>query len=73
MIVEKFPELADLDGDQKLILAGELWRSVTKTDDSSPEISREAAEMLEERLNHLEANPETGIRWEDLRDLKRHG
>lgn len=68
MIVENFPELAHLDDEQKLILAGELWKSATSPDSGSPELSKKAVEMLEERLAHFEANPDTGVRWEDLRD-----
>ncbi|MFK5922707.1 MAG: addiction module protein [Verrucomicrobiota bacterium] len=68
MIVENYPELADLDAEQKLILAGELWRSATGSDTDSPELSLEAVRMLEKRLAHFEENPDTGIKWEDLRD-----
>ena len=70
MIVENFPELADLDEEQKLILAGELWKSATSPDSSSRDLSPDTVRMLEERLSHFEANPDTGIRWEDLRDTK---
>jgi hypothetical protein len=70
VIVEKFPELDSLDAEKKLILAGELWRSATSPDSASQELSRDAIRMLEERLAHFEANPETGTRWEDLRDGK---
>ncbi|MBP6601150.1 MAG: addiction module protein [Verrucomicrobiales bacterium] len=70
MIVENYPELSDLDGEQKLILAGELWRSVTTPDVDSPDLSVEAVRLLEERLEHFDANPESGVKWEDLRDRK---
>lgn len=70
MIVEKFPELADLDAEQKLILAGELWRSATSSGESTPELTPEAVKLLEDRLSHLEADLNTGTRWDDLRDRK---
>ncbi len=70
MIVEKYPELARLDAEQKLILAGELWKSATAPDADSPELSLEAVRMLEERLAHFEKNPESGVKWDDLRDRK---
>lgn len=71
MIVENFPELADLDDEQKLILAGELWKSATSQESGSPQdLSSEVVQMLEERLAHLDANPESGIPWEKLRDEK---
>ncbi len=71
MIVENFPELADLDDEQKLILAGELWMSATSSDSESRDLSADAIRMLEDRLAHFEANPGTGILWEDLKDAKR--
>lgn len=70
MIVENYPELADLDAEQKLILAGELWKIATTPDADSPELSLEAVRMLEERLAHFEENPDTGVKWDDLRDGK---
>ena len=70
MIVENFPELASLDAEQRLILAGELWKSATSPDSASKELSPTAIQMLEERLAHFDANPETGISWEELREKK---
>ena len=70
MIVENFPELASLDAEQRLILAGELWKSATSPDSTTKELSPNSIRMLEERLTHFDANPETGIAWEDLRDSK---
>lgn len=70
MIVENHPELADLDVGQKLILTGELWKSAIAPDGDSPDLSPEAVRMLEERLAHFEENPDTGVKWEDLRDGK---
>lgn len=67
-MVGNYPELAKLDDEQKLILAGELWRSARAPREDSPDLTPHAVRMLEERLAHFEANPETGTRWEDLRD-----
>jgi len=71
MVFEKFPELSALDAEQKLILAGELWKSATTPESNSPELSREAVELLEERLTQFEGNPHDGIKWEDLRDAEK--
>jgi hypothetical protein len=71
MVVENFPELASLDAEQKLILAGELWKSVTAPSPDSPEVSPALIALLEERLNHFKANPATGISWADLRGSKK--
>ena len=48
------PELVELDPEQKLILAGELWKGATTPGADSPELSPEAVRMLEERLEHFE-------------------
>ncbi len=32
MLTERFPELHGLDAEEKLILAGELWREATRPD-----------------------------------------
>ena len=68
MIVENYPELANLDAEEKLILAGELWKSATSPKKNSPELSAETVRMLEERLAHFEENPNTGVKWDVLRD-----
>lgn len=69
-MVEDFPQLEGLDPEEKLILAGELWKSATTPGPDSPNLSEDAVRMLEERLRHFESNPESGVRWEDLRDRK---
>lgn len=73
MIVENYPELARLDAQQKLILAGELWKSVAVSDNGTPELSAEVIGLLEERLKHFEENPDSGVRWEELRDRVARG
>ncbi|MCF6311926.1 MAG: hypothetical protein L3J39_05705 [Verrucomicrobiales bacterium] len=70
MIVESYPELAELDAEQKLILAGELWKSAISPDSDSPERPIEAVQTLKALLAHFEKNPDTGVKWEDLRDAK---
>lgn len=68
MIAEEFPQLAALDAEQKLILAGELWKSAIEDHPDSPELSRNAVILLEERMAHFQSNPDSGIKWEDLRN-----
>ena len=68
MIVENFPQLAELDSQQKLILAGELWQSVALPNGTTPELSKDSIRLLEDRLKHLKENPDNGIRWEGLRE-----
>lgn len=69
MIVERLPEVLALPTEQKEILAEELLNQVVLEQDKDPAL----IELLRRRLNEHRANPEAGIRWEDLRDrlLKR--
>jgi putative addiction module component (TIGR02574 family) len=69
VIVERLPEVLALPTEQKEILAEELLNQVVLEQDKDPAL----LELLRRRLNEHRANPEAGIRWEDLRDrlLKR--
>jgi len=67
MIVERFPELASLSASEQLQLAAELARKALEND-QSPALTPKAVEILEARLDHLLANPESGVDWEVLRD-----
>lgn len=69
MIVERLPEVLALPTEQKEILAEELLNQVVLEQDKDPAL----VELLRRRLSEHRANPNSGIRWEDLRDrlLKR--
>lgn len=67
MIAEKFPQLSTLDPQEQLILAGELWQRATGATDNSVELAPELVTLIEKRLDHFLANPETGISWDDLK------
>ena len=69
MIVERLPEVLALPTEQKEILAEELLNQVVLEQDKDPAL----LELLRRRLNENRANPESGVRWEDLRNrlLKR--
>lgn len=69
MIAEKFPELATLDPEDQLILAGELMLRATARNDA-PQLDTVTMQLIEARLNEYFQNPDSGVRWEDLRDRK---
>jgi putative addiction module component (TIGR02574 family) len=68
-----FPELNQLAPDEKLMLAAELWHEATN-DAGAPPVDERILAVIEERLKHLQENPETGIPWEEVkRSLRRNG
>lgn len=69
MIVERLPEVLALSTEDKEILAEELLNQVVLEQDKDPAL----VDLLRRRLNDHQANPESGVRWEELRDrlLKR--
>ena len=69
MIVERLPEVLALPTAEKEILAEELLNQVVLEQDKDPAL----IELLRRRLNDHKAEPESGVRWEELRDrlLKR--
>jgi hypothetical protein len=69
VIVERLPEVLALPTAEKEILAEELLNQVVLERDKDPGL----IELLRQRLNEHRAEPETGVRWEELRDrlLKR--
>jgi hypothetical protein len=70
MIVECLPDVLALPTEQKQILAEELLNQVVLEIDKNPAL----LELLLRRQGEHEAEPESGVRWEELRDrlLKRH-
>ena len=69
MIVEKFPELEKLEPSDQLILASELARSAMNSG-GIPELSPQSVHLLENRLDHYLKNPDSGVRWEDLKNRR---
>jgi hypothetical protein len=67
MITDRFPELERLDPQEKLILAGELWRDATRPGADDPELPEAAIEAIEARLAAYLAHPDSGISWTDLK------
>jgi putative addiction module component (TIGR02574 family) len=69
VIVERLPEVLALPTAEKEILAEELLNQVVLEQDKDPAL----IELLRSRLNDHQAEPERGVRWEELRDrlLKR--
>ena len=69
MIVERFPELESLAPEEQLALAAELARKAARRG-GIPELTERSAAVLEERLDHFLANPESGVSWEELRSKR---
>ncbi len=69
MIVERLPEVLALPTEDKEILAEELLNQVVLEQDRDPAL----IDLLRRRLSDHDADPESGVRWEELRDrlLKR--
>ena len=64
MIVERLPEVLALPTEQKEMLAEELLNQVVLEKEKDPVL----LELLRERLAEHAAEPESGVRWETLRD-----
>ena len=69
MIAERFPELEALEPTEQLQLAAELTQKAARAN-AVPELTPRSVEILEDRLEHFLENPETGISWEKLRELR---
>ena len=69
MIVERLPDVLALPTEQKQLWAEELLNQVVLEKEKDPALM----ELLRRRLGEHEAEPESGVRWEELRDrlLKR--
>jgi hypothetical protein len=64
MIVDRLPDVLALPTEQKEILAEELLNQVVLEKEKDPAL----LELLRRRLAEHEAEPESGVRWEALRD-----
>lgn len=69
MIVERLPDVLALPTEQKQLLAEELLNQVVLEKEKDPAL----LELLRRRIEEHAAEPESGVRWEELRDrlLKR--
>lgn len=70
MILERLPEVLALPTEQKELLAEELLRQVVLEKDKDPAL----LDLLRRRLAEHAAEPQAGVRREELRDrlLARH-
>ncbi len=66
MIAERFPELNKLAPQEQLALAAELAQCAARNG-GIPDLTKNSAAILVERLAHVLDNPESGISWEKLR------
>ena len=64
MILETLPEVLALPTEQKELLAEELLSQAVLEKDREPALS----ELLRKRFADHEADPQSGTRWEELRD-----
>ena len=69
MIVERLPEVLALSTEEKEVLAEELLNQVVLEQDKDPAL----VDLLRRRLNEHNANPASGVCWEESRNrlLKR--
>ena len=64
MIVERVPEVLALSTEEKEILAEELLNQVVLERDKDPAL----LDLLRRRLHDHDAEPASGVRWEELCD-----
>ncbi|HWA92364.1 MAG TPA: addiction module protein [Rhizomicrobium sp.] len=71
---ELVAELMKLDPEERRLAAEELWESVAD-EDVSREFTEEELAEIERRDAEFQADPSSGIPWEEIRDelRKRHG
>lgn len=69
VIVERLPDVLALPTEQKQLLAEELLSQVVLEKERDPAL----LDLLRHRLAEHQTEPESGVRWEELRDrlLKR--
>jgi len=66
MIAETIPALDDLDPEQKLLLASELWDSVADSKVDVP-VSEALLRELDRRLEEYRKDPSKVSSWEDAK------
>lgn len=70
MIAERLPELAAMSREEKLQVLEELENEIYRPEEyeqESPEVSAAIKELLEARLAHYHAHPETALTLDQLR------
>ena len=72
--MDKLPvaEILELPVTERLRLLELIWDSITEVPEAVP-LSQEVKTELEARLAEFEANPESGLPWEDVRERIRQG
>ena len=68
MIAEKFPGIAELSTAEKRELAIELFEASGENEEVV-ELDSGIAEVLQQRMDHYLANPETGKSWDQVREM----
>jgi len=73
MMISDFPGLSTLSSDDKILLAAELF-SEAVSECGQLEIDPKLLRAIEERLEHFEKHPESGLSWEEVKSkLIRNG
>jgi putative addiction module component (TIGR02574 family) len=71
VLIERYPELAKLDADEQMLLAGELFQRAARSD-AVPELPEDILQRIEASLDEYLADPSSGISWEAVKQrLKR--
>jgi putative addiction module component (TIGR02574 family) len=65
MIIDSLPEVKGLSPEEKWQLAEELWGELMPREIEARDHAIEL--LVNERMEHYHANPETAISWEGLR------
>lgn len=65
MTLSDFPQIAALSSAEKLQLIGELWDDVASNPKDVP-VPEWIKEELDRRKAKFEANPESGLTWEEV-------
>ncbi len=66
MILERLPEVVALTEAEKLLLAEEIWRSVS-TERIADELTDDQRDLLDARWQAFLANPAAGSPWQAVR------
>lgn len=69
-MIADFPDLCSLSAGDKLLLAAELLNEAT-TETDGVEIDPELLATIEERIDDLEKNPDSGLSWEEVKKAVR--
>jgi putative addiction module component (TIGR02574 family) len=59
-------EIETMSIEEKILLVEDLWDSIALSNQSVP-LTDEQKSILDKRLDHFEANPDSGDTWENVR------